>query len=180
MFLFPGGATLAGCAITASTSSLWTGDTGNWTFTGDNIASPNLNSAIRSTLTFTGDFYFTWIHDGTHYLRPGVYPISEDATFSETNNRAAMNSMTNSVWLEGDLGYSGRKRGNTLEDSRVLESVADGDVIKFERVGSTFKVYDDGVLDTTWSYTTDVEMRVAIAEGSDITVLTDFTFADCS
>jgi hypothetical protein len=112
----------------------------------DNIGG---DSALSSLITFDGDFEveFTMVvENNTNF---GVHAIDEDDTRTAAYVIGA-GSMTNSFWFsEASNGlYS---YGGTSESTGT--DIADGSVVKMERVGSTIKVYDDGAVVHTFSGT---------------------------
>tara|TARA_R110000787_G_scaffold168855_2_gene281557 strand:- start:817 stop:2175 length:1359 start_codon:yes stop_codon:yes gene_type:complete len=152
-----------GTIVTPSSAGAWNGATGSFTFAGDDLARTSGIVAVRTNDSFTGDFEINFIMTsfvGTAGF--GIYEVAEDATFNSANQKAGMQSMTKS-WFVGDddvgedIYYGAAKQLDAV--------IADGSVIKLERVAGTFSLWDDGVLVHTWSQTSTNEVRFAC--GSD-------------
>jgi len=154
-------------ATTSSAAAEWTGATGDFTFTGDDVDA-NVNvRAMRSVDTFTGDFEFTYTHGtGSTNERIGVYEIAEDGTFNQNESSGAMKSMTHSWEFEnGQTFYYGGATTANITD------VAASSTIRFERVSGVVTVYDvdnaDAVLHT-FAAVRNNEVRIVIGTGNQV------------
>jgi len=166
-----------GSVATPSAIGLWTGDTGGFTFSGDDVDDSGASggAAIRSATSFTGDFEIQFTNvTSTGTVVQGLYATSEDGTFSQTSSQWGGRSMTNSFFLDNgnddDPWY-----GNTKQADLII---ANGSVIKWTRVGDTIKVFDDGTLHYEWTQKYSGAMRYAC--GSDFRLLNydDFSFTE--
>jgi hypothetical protein len=160
-----------GVTTVASAVSEFTGDTGNWTFSGADILHLGTSeSGIRTVDTFAGDFSLDFTLTGLgHSSIIGAYPISEDGSFLATGGGSyagGMLSMTNSVFMASTGSGTGTPYHGSSSVSAVANAFANGTTIKFERVGSTFKWYVGGALTHTFAYTTSVEMRIVFGSNN--------------
>ena len=147
-----GGDYKTGGITSITLSGEWNGDTGDFgTLDTDIIATGGNQGAIRTNDTFTGDFAFdfTW-KGGSNPAYVGVYEIDEDGTFSTGSSDGGMGSMTDSFYLFFTSGNAvNALKGSSTESSSIF-TAASGEVIKFQRSGSQFKVFEDGVLRHTF------------------------------
>jgi hypothetical protein len=157
-------------------SGEWTGDTSDFTTLNTNIVPAGGNvGAIKSVDTFTGDFAieFEW-QGGANPAYLGVYEIDEDGTFSQTSADGGLGSMTDSFYLFFTSGNAvNAVNGSSTEASSIFTAAA-GEVVKFQRSGSTFKVYEDGVLRHTFTGTSANEVRIVVAQNSSSMDWRDF------
>jgi hypothetical protein len=134
----------------ASAVGEWIGDTGDFTFSGDDIVGAN-DKEIHLPGFFTGDceVEFTIASGGSNYGAVGFFDATEVGSVASSGGIAGMQTMTNSWYFEPDatlnmdLPYGGSDQANF--------DYTDGQTMKMTRVGSTFKVYEDGVLQHTYS-----------------------------
>ena len=56
-------------------------------------------------------------------------------------------------------------KGNSNEATNIF-AASSGEVVKFQRVGSQFKIFEDGVLRHTFTGTSSNEVRIAVAQNS--------------
>jgi hypothetical protein len=160
-----------GVTTVASAVSEFTGDTGNWTFSGADILHLGTSeSGIRTVDTFAGDFSLDFTLTGLgHSSIIGAYPVSEDGSFIATGGGSyagGMLSMTNSVFMASTGSGTGTPYHGSSYVTPVANAFANGTTIKFERVGSTFKWYVGGALTHTFAYTTSVEMRIVFGSNN--------------
>ncbi|MBT3223867.1 MAG: hypothetical protein HN348_32770, partial [Proteobacteria bacterium] len=131
-------------------------------------------TAIMCDTVFPGDFEVEATITGQGNLYFCVFPTAEDGTFASSNGNGNFPSMTYSFFTRGDDGniyYGGASQGSS--------NIIDGEVVKIERVGSTLKLYRDGVLEHTWSQTYSGPMRLALANtdgGTGPSYMDDFTW----
>jgi len=158
---------------TITTESLaihWSGRTGNYTFgTGtldkDNATDSSIESAGSTPITFTGDFRIDWTMttQGGSTSAVGVFPISEDSTFleSDNQNRGDMDQMTNSWYFYESTTAFAWFHAGVSKDSITA---SDGDTFAIKRVGSIITTYQNGSLDHTYVQTSSVELRMCIGD----------------
>ena len=154
--------------VARTAASEWNGDTGDFgTLDVDIIATGGNQGAIRTNKTFTGDFAFdfTW-KGGANPAYVGVYEIDEDGTFSSGSSDGGMGSMTDSFYLFFTSGNAvNALKGSSTEASSIF-TAASGEVVKFQRSGSEFKVFEDGTLRHTFTGTSSSEVRILIGQSS--------------
>ena len=154
--------------VARTAASEWNGDTGDFgTLDVDIIATGGNQGAIRTNKTFTGDFAFdfTW-KGGSNPAYVGVYEIDEDGTFSSGSSDGGMGSMTDSFYLFFTSGNAvNALKGSSTEASSIF-TAASGEVVKFQRSGSEFKVFEDGTLRHTFTGTSSSEVRILIGQSS--------------
>jgi hypothetical protein len=156
----------------SSASALWTGNTATWTFTDDDISGPTgTDAAIRiMDYAFSDDFSVQWTHRAAinSSYTIGVYPTASDASFNAATYYAGVFyspglATSFSLRFDSETTYS-LWGGNSAEQSSL--AAADNDVMKFERVGSTFKVYKNAALIRTMTFTSTSQMRIALGRGA--------------
>ena len=153
----------------------WEGDTGNWTFSGDDISHNNTSeSGLRlSAITFSGDFEVrgTWtVRNHTSVM--GVYETAEDGTFGGTGGGSysgKMASMTNSYWV-ATIGSSatGPYTGGT-QDSTVT-NIAAGALVTMKRVGTNIYLYVGPTNALAYTWATGRSNTVRFVIGSNATM----------
>jgi hypothetical protein len=153
---------------TTTASSEWNGDTSDFsTLNTDIVATGGNQGAIRTDQSFTGDFAFdfTW-KGGANPAYVGVYEIDEDGTFSTGSSDGGMGSMTDSFYLFFTSGNAvNAVKGSSTEASTIF-TAASSEVVKFQRSGSEFKVFENGTLRHTFSGTSSNEVRILIGQSS--------------
>ena len=158
----------SGIGVARTEASEWNGDTGDFgTLDVDIIATGGNQGAIRTNKTFTGNFAFdfTW-KGGSNPAYVGVYEIDEDGTFSSGSSDGGMGSMTDSFYLFFTSGNAvNALKGSSTEASSIF-TAASGELIKFQRSGSEFKVFEDGTLRHTFTGTSSSEVRILIGQSS--------------
>jgi len=158
----------SGSPSVMTVASEWNGDTGDFSSLDTNIVAIGGNQgAIRTNDTYEGDFavQFNW-QAGSNPAYLGVYEIDEDSTFSSSAADGGLASMTDSFYLFFTSGNSvNAVKGSTTEASGIF-TAASSELIKLERSGSTFKVYEDGILRHTFSGTSSNELRLVVAQNS--------------
>ena len=163
-----GGDYQTGGITSITLSGEWNGDTGDFgTLDTDIIATGGNQGAIRTNDTFTGDFAFDFIwKGGSNPAYVGVYEIDEDGTFSNTASDGGMGSMTDSFYLFFTSGNAvNALKGSSTEASSIF-TAASGERVKFQRSGSQFKVFENGVLRHTFTGTSSNEVRILIGQSS--------------
>ena len=165
-----GGDNQSGSITSLTLSGEWNGDTGDFSsLDRDIIAIGGNQGAIRTNDTFTGDFAveFDW-RAGANPAYLGVYEISEDGTFSSGSSDGGLGSMTNSFYLFFTSSNNvNAVKGSSTEASAIFQVVyGNVETIKFERSGSQFKVYEDGVLRHTFTGTSSSEVRLLVGQSS--------------
>lgn len=151
-----------------SSASVWAGATGSFTLTSPDIVGSSNNTALRSSSALSGDFWFELTFTaagGTDGIVIGAFDVDELGTFSDSNAAGGMASMTESFYhlFTSRVNY----HGSTPDAS---EAEALGSVMKIERVGSTWKLYDDGVLIHTWAATFSGPVYLCVGTGSSMTL----------
>jgi len=154
-----------------STSSIWTGNTATWTITDDDISGASgTDASIRALdYAFSDDFSIEWTHrtGASISYTVGVYPTASDASFNAATYYAGVfyvSGLTTSCSVRLDTSTSMALWGGTTEEQAGI-TVADLDVIRFERVGTAFSVYKNDVLVRTMTFTSSDQMRIAIGKG---------------
>ena len=166
---------------TYSDSTLWSGDTANWTFTGDDITDADtFDHHIRtaSAISTTGDYDVQCtpsnLASGQGF---GVYDTAEDATFNATAGAAGagMASMTNSWWVKIQSAITYDAMLGAAASASGL-TIAAGDIIKIAREGGTTKIYRNGSVVHTFAGTTSVTTKAVVYNNTG----TALTVADVS
>ena len=137
------------------------------TFSGNSITFTSGDDALWLNETFTGNFEveLTW-HNGSYTGTDWAFGVSfvadEPGVLTSTQQRQYYNP---SAWIRsGGWPY----HQSTSENSNVrLFDI--GSVILLKRVGSVFTIYDDGVLDHTYTYTNSAECRFGMTSGGGAT-----------
>ena len=142
--------------FTATTSSNFTDNDAAFTIGTGTVQQDTATNAIKSVETFTGDFEYEakYNYNGGTF---GFYEISEDGTYDADAYRGGMNSMTNSFWMSPD--HNNFFYGASAAAGTGTFSSPNGVVVKFQRIGSTIKIYYDGALKFTFTVTTSNEVR---------------------
>ena len=145
---------------TASTSGAWAGDTGNTTFSGDDL-DHGAATSIYAAEGLTGDFEVTGIQvDNATGFRFAVYDAAEQGTFNSTDADGGLKSMTNSAMIDG--GNNNYYSGSTNDSGSPNADFSNGTTAIIKRVGSTILAIDaaDGTIKHTfsaaWSGTTNI------------------------
>jgi len=145
---------------TASTSGAWAGDTGNTTFSGDDL-DHGAATSIYAAEELTGDFEVTGIQvDNATGFRFAVYDAAEQGTFNSADADGGLKSMTNSAMIDG--GNNNYYSGSTNDSGSPNADFSNGTTATIKRVGSTILAIDaaDGTIKHTfsaaWSGTTNI------------------------
>jgi hypothetical protein len=145
---------------TASTSGDWAGDTGNTTFSGDDI-DHGAATSIYAAEGLTGDFEVQGIQvDNATAFRFGVYDAAEQGTFNSADADGGLKSMTNSALIDG--GNNNYYSGSTNDGGTPQSDFANGTTIIIKRVGSTIVALDASdrsikhTFSASWSGTTNI------------------------
>jgi hypothetical protein len=137
----------------SSAAGEWTGATGSFTFSGDDITSTATDKAIKTNSTFgsaawplTFEFRVGATSDNAN--GPGLYDNAEDGTFNQNSNSGGMTSMTASWSVQpstGQLKYGANNVGAAIGDLA-------GVTCKFEvEADGTVKFYSGGTLRHTFA-----------------------------
>jgi hypothetical protein len=134
---------------------------------------------------FSDDFSVQWTHRTTasSSYTIGVYPTASDASFNAATYYAGVfyvGGIATSFSVRFDSSTTYSLWGGTSAEQSSL-AVADNDVMKFERVGSTFKVYKNAALIRTMTFTSTSQMRIALGRGAACdmeTVTFDYEIVD--
>ena len=161
----------------------WSGGTSGYTLTTGGADQTSSNYSIYTDKTFTGDFTFqadnSWTGNSTGMV--GIFDNSELGSFGNyPKDRGNLENMTVSYfadsWYPGSNGnqayYGGSTQGSTYT------SVVSGDTIKFERIGTTIKLYIAGSLRHTYSQTSSATFRGAIAGQDSSTNMQNIQWTD--
>jgi len=185
-FLLQGGTNIAGGLVTANTD--WTaghafdgtefvGDTGNFSWTGDDVTGAN-DKEIHLPYYFTGDCSVEFTIDPTSssYGAVGFFDATEAGTLASAGGYAGMNNMTDSWFVYDNLKTLQCRYGSTTPGSF---STALGDTIKVTRESGTFKVYENDVLQYTFATTFTGNVGLAIGghanqQWDDVSVTGDY------
>ena len=148
---------------TPSASGEWTGGA-NFSYSGDDVnKDSNGNASLRTDDTFTADFSYYGKPNGSFSGSEGtlgVYDVAENATFSGSDSKGAMQSMTESYYLAPrtssttwDVEYGGVSKATVV----IAEDGTDN--MRFSRVGTTVSLYKNDVLVHAFAETTSNELR---------------------
>lgn len=163
-----------GETVTPSASGEWSGATGGYTFSGDDIANTSNDSNIYWTSSFTGAaaFEFTWNDNTASVTQMGLFPAASVGSFNSTsgvgNDPCGLGSV--STWIRLDAGANDidafyQNTSGTVESAGIT-TISTGDVIKFERDASNnVKVYKNGSLVYTFVNTESAEMHFFVWSG---------------
>jgi len=142
----------------ASTSGVWLGDTGSYTFSGADIASSATDKALYFNKEFAGDFTVE-MDVVTQFLGTMGFIATSEATSVMLTNGAAATTFV----FKGAGTAPGLHTGYTGTADHVMSTTeADGTTVKWTRVGSVWKFYLDDVLEYTFTgtYTGPVRLRM--------------------
>ena len=141
----------------------WTGKTGSFTLTNDDISGGADGAVFWSDQLLTGDFSVSF----TSAANPGfgmigVFAASEVGTFDSTDGGDGdLGDMTDSFFI---LRSSSTSRAHCGSTDEAAASEFGSVVWKFERSGGTIKVVRDGSVHHTYTTrTTTADMRLAFA-----------------
>ena len=150
--------------VTVSSSGEWSGDTGNWTLTGDDASAGVVTSAIYSS-ELTGDFFVKMtMSGGSTSNRVGIVASSEIGTLTTTAeaNDYGMANMTDSFYA--NFGTSQFVYGGSNQSS--MSPNGDG-VITLQRQSDTILItVDDGQDSHIFTQTFSGAMRIVLAGNS--------------
>jgi|9_EtaG_2_1085328.scaffolds.fasta_scaffold06037_3 hypothetical protein len=147
-------------ALTNITASMWDGVTAGWSTSG-NSALRNTGSSgskgiriFNSAPVLDADFVFQWrqLGDGNSSTSSawGMYDIAEDSTFNSGEYRMGQASMTNSFWLLCTAANQFETyKGNTDLTANISFSV--NDIFKYQRTGTSLKLFVAGVEKQEWT-----------------------------
>ncbi len=158
-----------GDVVTPSAAGEWTGATGSFTFSGDDISKTTPDKWIKTSDSFTGDFKFTFtattIPANTSL---GFYPIASDGSFNDsatTGGVAGLGSLSGmfTIFTGGSIRHANTEVATT--------TMSGGEVFEFERSGTTVTLKRDGVLVHTFAASSSAEVRIFL--GSHASPLMD-------
>jgi hypothetical protein len=158
-----------GLTTVYSSASEWTGNTGGFSFSGDDCDITGNQVAIKSVDTFAAGVDFTYTMtvaaggvDG-HGNNFGFYDVAHDGLFLQNHETAGIKTggMTRG-WLLG--GWTGNSHAcyNSIDHGSYC-TFDNGDVFVFERVGGTAKLYENSSLIYTYSETSTTEVRLILS-----------------
>ena len=153
--------------LTDITASMWDGDTGKYTLSGNDVVKSGTPSGTFSNIriknsapVLDGDFVWQYVQSpgnggGNTDSSFGFYDISEDSTWSSTLYQQKLNLMTNSFWydMRGGIGSSpfsfqpfeaGTAQGST-------QTFLLGDTFKWQRTGTSLKLFVAGTEKYEWT-----------------------------
>lgn len=143
-----------------SAAAEWTGSTGSYTFSGDDISSTSIDKAIKTNSTFAPGtwpltFQFTVGATSDNAQGPGLYDNAEDGTFNQNDYSGGMSSMTKSWHVrpsDGQLYYGSSTVGSAVGNLAGLVCAfviqADG-TVKFYKSGALQHTFASGAAGTT-------------------------------
>ena len=154
--------TQSGPTTTEITSGMWDGATDKWTLSGNDASktassSPNFaNIRVKDSTAPVLDGDFTWTYTqvgnggGNTDSSYGFYDISEDSTWSQTDYRQLMNSMTSSYYIDmdGAQTFMTRQANTTLAGSI---SFSTDDTFKWQRTGTSLKWFINDTEKEEWT-----------------------------
>jgi len=144
---------------TSSASGEWSGNTGEMTFSGLDVT--NIGGAgdahIKVDDTLTGDFSVQFTVEKLTSSQFGFYPTSADGSFNDSSGAhnaglGELAGMFSFTQITGLAEYAG--------ESEETIGWAEGDVMKWERVGSVVKLYKNGSVARTMTGTSSGTVRV--------------------
>ena len=157
-----------------STSSNWSG--GSATHSGANIAGNANDDAIKSDVTFSGDFTveYTSAHtSGSNQAAFGVYLTSLDGSFNANSSTGGMSGMASSWWNSDSASGNGSAMYGSAEHQNHSQSIEIGETISISRSGAVFTITSDeeaygGDNEFVWgsSAQSTATVRIAIAWGA--------------
>ena len=158
---------------TAMTSSMWGRDTGDFTFSGDDIASSASDKVIWGP-SFSGDFEVTMDVVAQGSFIPGFVILADDMS----SNYLTSSGRTAWYWKgDGtDPGIYSNNGGTTVRRQATSDDDLDGVTLKITRTSGTFKWYKDGSLyftDTSVTHTGPVKFVIQTTGGGN-TVISHF------
>ena len=148
-----------------SSSSVWSGNTSNFGFSGTTITSVASSGAcIRSTAVVTGDFSFSATIGSGSQLSGGygwgigVFSASELASFNPGTYITALSSLTNRLYVQNDT--SNLLSINSGTSNRI--SVAEGNIVTISRASGVFIIKINGVTQYTYGVNYSSDMYVVV------------------
>ena len=161
---------------TAMTSSMWGRDTGDFTFSGDDIASSASDKVIWGP-SFSGDFEVTMDVVAQGSFIPGFVILADDMS----SNYLTSSGRTAWYWKgDGtDPGIYSNNGGTTVRRQATSDDDLDGVTLKITRTSGTFKWYKDGSLyftDTSVTHTGPVKFVIQTTGGGNAVDVNNITF----
>ena len=162
---FGGGVSGGLSALTSITTTMWDGTTGQYTLSNDDVAKTgsgsfaNIRIKHATAPVLNGDFVWQYTQSGNMGGNTdssyGFYDISEDSTWSATDYRQNLHTMTNSFWFDTRGGIDSSPfsfqpfEGSSTKGS--TQTFLLNDVFKWERIGTSLKLFVDGAEKCEWT-----------------------------
>ena len=148
----------SGVMTVSSSAGKWSGNTGNVTFSGDDITTTTGDKQIYVTNSISGDFEIncTWNGSSPSGAAFGVFRDNETITGNlDTDN------MTN-VWYydRPNNGSGGTYAFGYGQSSQGTYTASNGTAMKIERVGAVIKMYFGGTVRHTYSQQDSGAMKI--------------------
>ncbi len=158
-----------GTVFTASSSSEWAGQTGEYTFPGGDIEVSANDNTIYLNDDFTGDFefQFTYKTDETVISIIAVYEAVNKASIVPANNAQAF-----SGWFWNNHGGTNQLSNydnldlNSANDFSMSGQVSDGDVVVIGRSGTSIYLKVNGEVVHNFATTSEATLSVLILQGN--------------
>ncbi len=152
---------------TASTIGGWTGATGSWTATGDDLDNTANDKAMYVTAAFTGDFDFGWTSGTDTHSAVGIFKASDIGSWSDVSGANSFNSW----WHYGHANAAGVATYSTFGNppSGTSVTVSSGDLMVWSRRGSTITLSKNGTIMFTSGTTYSGDVHAFLQEGGNVT-----------
>ncbi len=149
----------ADTTTTSSTSGAWTGSTGSFTFSGDDISTSSGDKSIRTSSAISGDFdlEWDWPSGGNGYI--GFFPAANVGSFNSSGTVESMSQMYDVAGSQEAVRYENSNQ------TTFSGGYLDGKTIKVSRRGSTITVYVNGTLEHTYSQTFSGDVHFLVEVG---------------
>jgi hypothetical protein len=154
-----------------SASGLWSGATGSFTFTADDVSKGVSEVGIYTTTALTGDFviHFT-LASGQNQFRVGIFDTAEVGSYNSADSVGGLNSMTNS-WI---ANYGGTFYQYGSANQASITYITGPATI--QRFGSTITMYNGGS-SHTFSQTFSGDIHLSLSSNGPFSV-TDLYWKD--
>jgi hypothetical protein len=154
-----------------SASGLWSGATGSFTFTADDVSKGVSEVGIYTTTALTGDFviHFT-LASGQNQFRVGIFDTAEVGSYNSADSVGGLNSMTNS-WI-ANYGGTFYQYGSANQASITYITGP----VTIQRFGSTITMYNGGS-SHTFSQTFSGDIHLSLSSNGPFSV-TDLYWKD--
>ncbi|MBR9970805.1 hypothetical protein [Magnetospirillum sulfuroxidans] len=162
----------SGTVTTASSSTEWSGGTGDWTFPGDDLEVSANDNFIYTVDDFAGDFAFSFTYktDESNISLVGVFA---SASKGSVNTNASTQSFAGWFWdrhSANNFLANNRTIGTGgTSDSSATSAFVNNDVCTFRRVGSTLSVERNGTTVYTFATTSSATLCAFVSQANGST-----------